>query len=261
MVTRTIVGIAGLIVVLSLSWLGGLPFLGLALFAALLGGYEFYWMLRTGDFHPHTVPGLIWLALLVLGGWQPALLPLQTVITLGFVIILTLSLFRIERPLHSFLATSAPALYLGIMFSEFILMRQLEDGFWLLLLSFGIAWGNDTIAYFVGVTLGRHKIWPRLSPKKSWEGTVAGWLGAAAVAAALVHYTPLELPLLLAALLGLVGGILAFFGDLSISMVKRQVGVKDSGHFFPGHGGMLDRLDSMLFVIPFVYQAVILYGQ
>lgn len=255
MATRIVVGLVGLAVVLSLTWLGGLPFVGMALAAAIIGGYEFYWMLRTGDFHPQIILGLLWIGLLVLGGWQPALLPAQTVLTLGFIVLLTATLFQVKKPLNGFVATAAPAVYLGTMFAQMIQMRQAESGLWLLLLSFGIVWANDTIAYFVGVTIGRHKIWPRLSPKKSWEGTVAGWLGAAIVSVVIVHYTPVELPLLVAALLGLVGGVLGFFGDLSISMVKRQVGVKDSGHFFPGHGGMLDRLDSMLFVIPFVYQA------
>jgi phosphatidate cytidylyltransferase len=101
-------------------------------------------------------------------------------------------------------------------------------------------------------------MWPRLSPKKTWEGTIGGWIGAALTGALLAWLLPLGLAVWEGALIGLLGGVLGLAGDLSISMVKRQVGVKDSGRFFPGHGGMLDRLDSMSFVIPFVYQAAIL---
>jgi phosphatidate cytidylyltransferase len=106
----------------------------------------------------------------------------------------------------------------------------------------------------VGVTLGRHKLWPRLSPKKTWEGTIGGWIGAALIGGGLAWWLLPEVHWWVGVGLGAIGGILALFGDLSISMVKRQVGVKDSGKLFPGHGGMLDRLDSILFVLPFIYQ-------
>jgi phosphatidate cytidylyltransferase len=127
---------------------------------------------------------------------------------------------------------------------------------WWLLMAILITWSNDTLAYFTGVTIGKHKLWPRLSPKKSWEGTVGGFLGAALAGGLVAMLSPLSIGFGLGALIGLIGGILALFGDLSISMVKRQVGVKDSGHLIPGHGGMLDRLDSVLFVVPFVYLVV-----
>jgi phosphatidate cytidylyltransferase len=255
--TRVVVGLVGLVVVVGLTWLGGFAFVALALVAALFGGYEFYWMLGQGGFRPQIAFGLAWLALLALGGWQPAWFPLLTVLTFGLIAVLSLALIQHDQPVHSALATGLPAVYLGVMMAQGIALRLLPEGFWWLLLGFGVAWGSDAAAYFTGVTLGRHKIWPRLSPKKTWEGTVAGWLGGAAVAVLVVWATPLPIGLGWAALLGLIGGVLGFFGDLSISMIKRQVGVKDSGHFFPGHGGMLDRLDSMLFVLPFVYQAAL----
>lgn len=255
--TRIVVGLVGLAVVIGLSWVGGIPFALLALAAALVGGYEFYWMLEQGQFRPQKALGLAFLLALALLGWWAHWTWLTTVLTLGFFAILTYSLFIPVQPLQGALATFFPAAYVGVMMAQAIALRQLPDGFWWLLLSFGIAWGNDTLAYFTGVSMGRHKIWPRLSPKKSWEGTLGGFAGATLVAVLIAWLAPLEIGLGWAALLGLVGGVLGFFGDLTISMVKRQVGVKDSGHFFPGHGGMLDRLDSMLFVVPFVYQAAL----
>lgn len=256
MATRLVVGLIGLAVVLGIAWIGGYAFVALALAAAVIGGHEYYTLLARGGYRPQMALGLLWIGLIVVGAAFPQWLPLDTVLTAGFLATLTVALWRVERPEDLFLSTSAVAVYLGLMVHQVVLLRALDQGFWLLLLAFMITWGNDSVAYFTGVTLGRHRIWPRLSPKKTWEGTIAGLVGAAAVAVLVAWLSPLQMNLAGAALLGLVGGLLAFFGDLSISMLKRQVGAKDSGVFFPGHGGMLDRLDSLLFVLPFVYQAV-----
>jgi phosphatidate cytidylyltransferase len=258
MLLRTLVGVSAFAVVVAIAWVGGWPFALLAMIAMLMGGSEFYSMLIMGGFYPQVWLGMVWLAALAFAGWQPHLLPLSLVLYIGFVAVFIWSLTVRDQPVTAVMATVLPALYMGIMGAQAIALRELPNGLWWLLLGFLVAWGNDTFAYFAGTTLGKHKIWPRVSPKKTWEGTIAGWLGAAVVSVLVAWFTPLDFNLGLAALLGFAGGILGFFGDLTISMVKRQVGVKDSGRFFPGHGGMLDRLDSMLFVLPFVYQAALL---
>lgn len=115
-------------------------------------------------------------------------------------------------------------------------------------------WINDTGAYLSGVTLGRHKLFPRISPKKSWEGSIGGALLTVASAFAIAHfYTFMNTWQWIG--MALVVVVAGTFGDLTESMIKRQVGIKDSGHILPGHGGFLDRLDSMLFAIP----AVVVY--
>lgn len=258
MLTRTVVGLTALAAVLAISWLGGIWFYAAALAAALIGGYEFYTMLAKGGYAPATWLGMAWIALIATTGYIPDRLPLLPVLTLGFYAIITYTLFVRDKPIHTLAATSLVAVYLGLMMEQGIAMRLLPQGFWWLLLAFAVTWVNDSAAYFTGVTLGRHRMWPRLSPKKTWEGTIGGWVGAAVAGALFAAYTPLELAAWQGAIIGLIGGVLGLAGDLSISMVKRQVGVKDSGHLFPGHGGMLDRLDSMLFVIPFVYEAALL---
>ena len=112
-------------------------------------------------------------------------------------------------------------------------------------------WVNDTGAYLSGITLGRHKMFPRISPKKSWEGAVGGALATIASAFIVAHfYTFMELWQWIG--MALVVVLAGTFGDLTESMVKRQLDIKDSGHILPGHGGFLDRLDSMLFAIPAV---------
>ena len=129
----------------------------------------------------------------------------------------------------------------------------------LLLLLFILVWVNDTFAYLVGCNLGKHRLWERISPKKSWEGFWGG-LVAAVVVAALCGmfadsyfggYAMWEM-----ALIGLIAAVAGTIGDLIESLLKRTVGVKDSSHLIPGHGGILDRIDSILLVIPTVLIAI-----
>lgn len=123
---------------------------------------------------------------------------------------------------------------------------------WLLLAFFIFIWTNDTGAFLVGITFGRHRLFERVSPKKSWEGFFGGLLfcGIAAVFFSTVYS---GLSLLQWAGLGLTVSVSATFGDLCESLLKRTVGVKDSGHILPGHGGWLDRFDSVLFAAPAAY--------
>ena len=113
-------------------------------------------------------------------------------------------------------------------------------------------------AYFVGRNVGKHKLWPRLSPKKTWEGFIGGIAGG--VIGAAIVLAIFKLPLASALVAGAIVAVVALFGDLSISMMKRHVGVKDSSNLIPGHGGFLDRADSLLFVAPVVYYFAVWSG-
>ncbi|MBX3014552.1 MAG: phosphatidate cytidylyltransferase [Caldilineaceae bacterium] len=255
MITRTVVALVALPFILLPIWFGGVWFAVLALVIALAGGYEFYTLLATGGYHPALPIGLVWLAALTLTGLQPGMPLLLPVLAAGFMITYVYVFFQQEEPIGIWLATCIGALYLGVMIGQMVALRYLPHGFWWLVLGLLLTWSNDAAAYFVGVTLGRSKLWPRLSPKKTWEGTIGGWLCAALFGAGGAYFLPfLPITIWQGALLGLLGGVLGLLGDLAISVLKRQVGVKDSGRLFPGHGGMLDRLDSALFLLPFVYQ-------
>jgi phosphatidate cytidylyltransferase len=120
-------------------------------------------------------------------------------------------------------------------------------------LAFVVTWANDTFAYFAGMLFGRHKLYEKVSPKKTWEGFAGGALGS--VAGALVVRSTLlpELPVPMAVLLGAGAALLGPMGDFTESLLKRAAGVKDSGRLIPGHGGLLDRIDALLFVVPWVY--------
>jgi len=130
---------------------------------------------------------------------------------------------------------------------------ELGGGAWWILTAFLLVWLCDSAAYFVGVRWGRHKMSSYVSPQKSWEGAVAGFLTSVGVAVGLVPLLGLPLSYPMAAILGMLVGVVGQVGDLAESLLKRQVGVKDSGQLIPGHGGMLDRVDSLLFAVPLVY--------
>lgn len=139
----------------------------------------------------------------------------------------------------------------GLLTTASLLRRDFGPGWVLLVLS--VAWLADTGGYFVGRRFGKAKLYPLVSPNKTWAGLCGAVLGStvAGVVAALT-YLP-ELPLMHGIVLGLVGGIVGQLGDLVESLLKRSVGVKDSGSIIPGHGGILDRIDAVLFVSPFTY--------
>jgi phosphatidate cytidylyltransferase len=255
---RIVVGLVALPVVLIPIWFGGIWLALFLLVVAIGGGLEFYRLMQVGGYHPNRILGLGWLALLILAHWQPQLLPYSLIVMAGMIVTLLDAMHQKQAPISTWATTAMGALYLGTMLGQAMALRQLENGVWWVYLGLALTWMNDSAAFFVGVTFGRHKLWPRLSPKKSWEGTIAGWVTAAIVGAVWILITPLSATHspFFGAFVGFISGILALWGDLSISTLKRQVGVKDTGHIFPGHGGVLDRLDSLLFVLPFVYQVV-----
>lgn len=139
--------------------------------------------------------------------------------------------------------------YIGWFLRYPILLMQ--KGVSLLLMALFITWANDSFAFFVGSSIGKHKLAPSLSPNKSVEGAIGGLLGAifvSLIVGLIIGVAPIG-----AAILAIAGGIAAQIGDLFESKLKRLFGVKDSGFLFPGHGGVMDRIDSLLFSLPAVY--------
>lgn len=155
-------------------------------------------------------------------------------------------------------------LYGPVMLSFLYLLREgLDDGIYLVWFAFLASWGSDTCAYCVGVLIGKHKMTPKLSPKKSIEGAVGGILGAALLFALYTHfvinqYTAMTLSLPLAAGLGAVGALVSMVGDLAASAVKRDHEIKDYGKLIPGHGGIMDRFDSVIVAAPIVFVGIAL---
>jgi phosphatidate cytidylyltransferase len=228
-----------------------------------------YWRMlekKGWAFQPFT--GLVCL-LLLLGpvlaqdltsaGWPQSLEKLgEGFIIAGF--LMAAAIGRVLKPdlklgLERFFAEAAGPLYLGVLGMFMLKLHALPDGGWWLLLVFWFAWVYDAGAYFTGKFIGKRFFSP-LSPKKTWEGFFGGLLVNAVIATAVLpHFLPMTIALDRPALLliSLGASLLAQAGDLLESMIKRSAGVKDSGQLVANHGGFLDKIDSGLFVAPFLY--------
>lgn len=140
--------------------------------------------------------------------------------------------------------------FVGWGTSHLILLRSLTEGKWYIFFLFAIVWIGDSAAMYVGKSLGRHKMIPAISPGKTWEGALGGTLGGLLAAMLGAHLFTPQLALWQSLFLGLLVCFAAQVSDLGESMIKRYAGVKDSGELIPGHGGLLDRIDSVLFAAP-----------
>lgn len=154
-------------------------------------------------------------------------------------------------------ATFWGQIYTGALLSHLILLREADSGLYWAAVVLGVTWASDTFAYFVGKQWGKHLAWPQISPSKTLEGTVGGAIAGILTGFLLLYYFPrwggpvVSLSLSAALLIAMV--IAAPAGDLVESVLKRLAGVKDSGAILPGHGGILDRFDSLLFTLPTAY--------
>jgi len=152
------------------------------------------------------------------------------------------------------------AMYTGFMLSHLVLLRALDSGAELVIVVLSCVWAMDVLAYLVGTAIGTHRLAPHISPKKSWEGFAAGTAGTMLAWGIGWLVTGSSLPLWWFLLTGAVVSVAALLGDLAESRLKREVGVKDSGTWFPGHGGFLDRFDSMIMVAIVAYYMLVLGG-
>jgi phosphatidate cytidylyltransferase len=251
--TRIISAAVLLVLVAIPAVLGGLPFFLLIGLIGGLGAWEYANLLRQGGHHP-SLPLCIFITLLlIVQAYWSSFLSLQLVLAIVVAGSLLAALWQSQpQPITNWGLGLGGALYLGVMLSHFVLLRNLDQGLaWLLVGALPI-FAADSGAYFAGRAFGRHPWWPRHSPKKTWEGYLAG-AAASSAAAALLGAWLLGMAPVAGALLGLVIGLIAPLGDLAESMLKRQVGAKDSSRLIPGHGGVLDRIDSLLIGLPIAY--------
>lgn len=144
------------------------------------------------------------------------------------------------------------AVYPGLLLSALVRIRQLDRGEWWIILTLVVTWWNDTGAYFAGRAFGRTPLYPRISPSKTWEGAVGGAFLATVGALLVQRFWLPDLPWWGAVVISLGASVFGPLGDLSESMLKRAFGAKDSGRLLPGHGGILDRIDALMFTAPFV---------
>ena len=157
-------------------------------------------------------------------------------------------------------STIFSVVYIALPFSLLVLLAGATNGRLWILFTLVLVWANDTFAFCTGKLIGRHKLSPNISPGKSIEGAVGGLLGGVVVALVFNYCAGLGLQVGVIVILAIVLGILSILGDLFESLIKRGSDVKASGSLIPGHGGILDRVDSMVFVVPALYYFLLWYG-
>jgi phosphatidate cytidylyltransferase len=267
LVKRTLVALILLPIGIALIVIGGVPYALLIALVLALAAWEYSRLFHQGSLQPATFLVIGGAILLVAGRAWNGFESSPWIISLLVLVSMTYHLVAYERGRDQSATdmgvTLAGILYLGWIGAYLISLRALPDGMWWVLLALPAVWFADSGAYFIGSRFGRHKMSPRLSPKKSWEGYFGGilfgvlggallgfiystWLGAGTA------ITPLR-----GLVLGLVMSIFPTLGDLGESMIKRQVGVKDSGNLLPGHGGAFDRIDSWLWAGVIGYYIII----
>ena len=239
---------------------GGIYYILLIGIFLLMASWEYVKIFQVAGFEPSmlvTVGGVY--LLLVFRSYLPEYS--GAVLTALVLLAMTVHLFAFERgrdkAATDFALTVGGFVYLGWVGAYLLDLRSLPDGLWWLLLTLGSVWVADSAAFFIGSRFGRHKLSPRLRPKKSWEGywagVILGTLGVIGLAVLFRDLAGMQVTWWQGGLLGLVMSVFTTLGDLGESMLKRQAGVKDSSNIIPGHGGFLDRIDSWLWAAAIGY--------
>jgi phosphatidate cytidylyltransferase len=247
----------------AIQYLPAVVFTGIVAVAGGLSLYELYRLCFQAASRPLAVGiGLVGCMALIIGPHQPALVPAGLLVAVVAVLSIPVLL---DVPLVDSLRDAALVvtgmLYVGLTLSYLVVVRLLPDGASLLFFLLLVTWAADTAAYYVGTLYGRRKLAPRISPKKTVEGLAGGVIGATIVAC-VARWTFLpEFSLVDTLVLALLLTAAGLWGDLVESAIKRSANVKDSGGLLPGHGGMLDRLDSLLFTAPAFYYYVTFMGR
>jgi len=282
---RVLVGVVAIPIILVLCLAGGPYFLGFVAIVSAVALREFYGLAAAKGARPLVAAGIVAgfivnLSFYVQWPMQP---PLLIVTIIAAVVLFSLwELFQNDgSPLLNLSATFLGLLYVSLFFGTLIGIRQLfvpaaipparilewggirgaftntaqihRWGGYLVISVLAMIWICDSAAFHVGAPLGKHKLFPRVSPQKSWEGAIAGFVFAIAAAVAAKYLVLAFLPLGSAIVIGAIVGTIGQLGDLVESLLKRDAGVKDSSTLIPGHGGVLDRFDSILLVSPCVY--------
>jgi phosphatidate cytidylyltransferase len=252
--------VIGVVMLGAIIW--GRP-LGLGAVLAVVSAFaasEFYTITRRERRLPNEVIGVIAAASMPLAAALWGRLGLTaTVAALMVASLLWHVAFRQVRTSDT-AVTVFGAVYVGFLLAHLVLVRQLDSGTELALAVIVSVWANDVFAYLVGSTVGRHKLAPTISPKKSWEGFAAGTVFTMAVWVGVYFIADLPLSLGWLALTGVGVSVAAIVGDLAESRLKREAGVKDSGTLLPGHGGFLDRFDSLILVSVVAYYLLVFGG-
>jgi len=258
---RILSGIVLIIITVSSLWVGSWYLFGVCIFISLVGMMELY---RIVGVHKQLIgiigylTAIVYYVCIYLNYQQYSLLILLAALMLIMTVyVISFPKYKTEDAFMVFFGIC----YVAVMLSYIYQTRVIENGIYVVWIIFICSWGNDTFAYFTGVLFGKHKMAPKLSPKKTVEGAIGGVIGAAVLGAVFGYIvsgklTEISNSVFVFAVASATGSLLSIVGDLAASAIKRNHEIKDYGKLIPGHGGILDRYDSVIFTAPVVFWVV-----
>jgi phosphatidate cytidylyltransferase len=259
--TRILVALIGIPVILAACYFGGFFFLFFVLGVGLLSFHEFAVMTGRKESYVNYFAGLFVVGFIIINGYI-RFIEFEYLLLILMPLLLLMELFRDkDSAILNLGSTLLGIFYIGLFAFSLVQIREFygesqllyKQGGLLIISIMASIWACDSAAFFIGSAIGRHKLFPRVSPKKSWEGAIAGFIfSVAAMVAARAIFLDF-LPLHHVVFIGLIVGVFGQTGDLIESLLKRDAGVKDSSNIIPGHGGIFDRFDSLLFTAPLIY--------
>ena len=261
-IIRTLSGIVMVATLIGATLFSKLTFVLLLLAITLGGEWEFYRLAKKAGASPQRFVGLLAGTMMIVAAAAALheILAITAVAMVAFMILIPMPLiFELYRksatPMANVGITYAGVIYVALPMALLTFFPMMlgngEWKPWSVILYIFIIWANDVFAYLFGITLGKHRLFERISPKKSWEGFFGGLLGAMAMGFVAAKVLNANVAMWIG--LALIAAITGVFGDLVESLLKRSVDVKDSGSFIPGHGGWLDRFDALIFSVPFAF--------
>ncbi len=265
--TRIIVSIIAIPLIIAAFYYGKIPFLVFTLGIALISFWEFTELVKKKGIHPNFYFGLFSVAVIITNTYFDFTDFKIIIIGISILVLLT-ELFRNKSSaIMNSGATFLGIIYLGLFSSSVLSIREFfnssemlySEGGYLIISIIVAIWVCDSAAFFLGTAFGKHKLFPRVSPNKSWEGAIAGFVFAIFTMIAAKAIVLDVISLTDAIVIGIIVGTIGQLGDLVESLIKRDAGVKDSSNIIPGHGGVFDRFDSLLFAAPSVYLYMYLF--
>ncbi|MBK7104247.1 MAG: phosphatidate cytidylyltransferase [Ignavibacteriae bacterium] len=264
---RILVSVVAIPLILAACFYGRIPFLIFVLGIGLISFWEFSELVKKKNIYPNLVLGFLSVAIFVINKYYD-FMQVEIIILISAILILLNELFRNKSSaILNISATFLGILYLGMFSASILGIREFynfsellyDEGGYLIISILASIWICDSAAFFIGSAFGKHKLFPRVSPNKSWEGAIAGFVFSIFAMIAAKALVLGSLTLLDSIIIGIIVGFIGQLGDLVESLFKRDAGVKDSSNLIPGHGGIFDRFDSLLLTAPTVYVYLVLF--
>jgi len=234
---------------------GGMYLFIFSIFVSIVGLYEFYEALKKCNKKPINWLGYLMVVILLFSIYYKIDSAIYlSIFFIGTITLLMMNIFSEKDRIIDSALTILGVVYIGVGFSYLLELSRFDNKL-IIFIPFIISWGTDTFAYFTGRFFGKKKLYPRVSPKKTMEGAIGGIIGSVIINYIFVYLYIKDI-LAIIIIISLFGSMLSQLGDLLASKIKRTCGIKDFGKLLPGHGGILDRFDSSIVTIPFVYYVI-----